>query len=202
VIEKRSVIFKYKGDRSYIHGTDMFNELIQASANSPLTNIIFTVHDFVRERACEIIIASTKKELNETEAIKTRCQMDVDGKTRWVVLREINSHIDTKNSRYEYDEDKVISICNQSEQMISLGGESPFTFIETIVVMNKYLLEQMFSDADGKWVFTRINLKYFCNAKSGLSLTFKHNMNFRLLKSEIMINGEVVGDLGFTLVKS
>ena len=202
MIEKRDVIFRYKGERNYIHGSDLFNELLRESESSYITNITFTVHDFIQGRTCEIISTDFKKDVSKVEGIKSRCQMDVNGKTRWLVLRELDLPTGTNDDRYEYDEGRITSGCEISEHTIILMDKSPLTFIETVVAMNKYLLEHLFPDAEGKWVFTRIDLDQFCGDNSGLSLNFKHNMNFRLLKSDIMLDGEKVGALGFSLVKS
>jgi len=88
------------------------------------------------------------------------------------------------------------------DDRIILNGQSPFSFIETVVAMKKRLMESLFPDVEGKWVFTRIDLPALCEANTNLIIAFKHNMNFRILKSDILVDGEKVGDLYFSLVKS
>jgi hypothetical protein len=68
--------------------------------------------------------------------------------------------------------------------------------------MNKKYLQLLFPGAPGKWVFTRIDLKKNHMERKDLGLIFKHNMNFRLTKSNICLGGEKIGDLYFSLVKS
>lgn len=202
MIEKRNVIFRYKGKRDYIHGTDMFNEIFSVIHETNLTNILFSVHDFIRPRSCEIYTTSIKEEITAIEGVKSRCQVNVDGETRWLALKENSMQTGDNDSRYEYDENHVISLCELREESISLMGHSPFTFIETVVAMNKRLLEELFPDANGKWVFTRIDLDFLSYADTNLCLNFKHNMNFRLVKSEIIEGGQKIGDIYFSLVKS
>ena len=68
--------------------------------------------------------------------------------------------------------------------------------------MNKHMHQQMFPEAVGKWIFTRIDLEAVCDARENLALDFKHNMNYRLTKSDILLGGNKTGDLYFSLVKS
>ncbi|WP_150048056.1 MULTISPECIES: hypothetical protein [Methylomonas] len=99
-----------------------------------------------------------------------------------------------------YDEERVTSQCRIEGDGIWLIGESPFSFIETLVSMNKYLHQQLFPDAVGKWIFTRIDLDQESDAQSGLALLLKHNLNYRLTKSEILLDGKRLGDIYFSLV--
>jgi hypothetical protein len=104
--------------------------------------------------------------------------------------------------RYEYDEARVVSLCSIVGDDITLTKKSPFTFIETLVAMNKHLHQRMFPEAPGKWLFTRIDLTVGCDDRENLALRLRHNMNYRLTKSDILVDGRKVGDLYFSLVKS
>jgi hypothetical protein len=201
VIAKRRVVFRYKGERNYIHGTDMFNEMLNISDTSEISDVNFSVHDFVDIAACDLYDTYDKKDLNILDGIKARCQFNINGKIKWTALIPDDS-ITKSSSRYEYDESRITSLCKLDGEVIELSRVSPFSFIESVVAMNKQLLESLFPDANGKWVFTRIDLEKFSTATTGLSLQFKHNMKFRLTKSDILVDGEKLGELYFSLVKS
>jgi hypothetical protein len=50
-------------------------------------------------------------------------------------------------------------------------------------------------------VFTRIDLERGCNEREKLALRLRHNLQYRLTKSDILVDGRKVGDLFFSLMK-
>jgi len=201
-MEIKQIKFQFKGARNYVHGTDMFNTMIAAYADEKsLSNIRFSVHGFVHKLHCQLYAADTKEALNSVPDVRARCQFDKNGSTKWLVLTE-NDGDTALDERYEYDEDRVISLCSMETDSIILTQKSPFSFIETIVAMNKQLHQQLFPEVIGKWVFTQIDLETDLSDRENLALRFMHNMNYRLTKSDILVNGTKVGNLFFSLVKS
>lgn len=200
-VEVREFEFQFKGARSYIHGTDMFNAMVSSYPGAGLSNIRFTVHDFVHTPVCLLYLADSMDELNTVRDIRARCQFEVNGEMRWLALTQ-GAGDATSGVRYGYDEEQIISLCRMVQDGIVLAQQSSYSFIENIVAMNKHMHQQLFPDAVGKWIFTRIDLAAFCDAREKLALQFRHNMNFRLTKSDILVNGSKVGDIYFSLVKS
>lgn len=198
----KEIKFQFKGERTYIHGPDMFNTMLEASVpTSEISNIRFTVHDFVHTPLCKLYQTENKSELSEVVDIRTRCQFEINGCTHWLALTEYTSDV-LSSGRYVYDESLIVRLCDFQNEKVSIEGKSPFTFIETVVAMNKYMHEQLFPSVSGKWIFTRIDLDSNCNAREKLELRFKHNMNYRLTKSDVLVDGVKVGDIYFSLVKS
>jgi len=195
----KSVEFKYKGSRSYIHGTDMFNMILSGYRAGELHAIRFTVHGFTLKNKCNLFESLVKSDIDELKEAKLRCQYDYNGETHYLALIEDQK---LSEERYEYDEGSIVNLTENKGDVLSFLKKSPFSFIETVVAMNKHHLQVLFPDAPGKWAFTRIDMNYNCDNRSGISLVFKHNMNFRLTKSDILVDGEKVGDIYFSLVKS
>jgi len=198
-MDTSKVCFQYKGSRDYIHGTDMFNHFMSMFPGKEISHIRFSVHDFVRDVSSHVYKSTCKKDIDELSGVSTRCQLEANGEPYWIGLKPVAD--DALEGRYEYDEDSLVQQCALDGEVLTLDGLSPYTFIETVVAMNKHLLQSLFPDAGGKWVFTRIDLPAHVQMTSKLSVKFKHNMNFRLLKSDILVEGEKVGDLYFSLVK-
>jgi len=199
-MQKIEVTFRYKGDRDYIQGPDMFNMFMRQFSEKNINMIRFSVHGFIKQVTCELYVSTDKTDLDKISGLEARCQGDVDGVLQYMGLKP-SSVPGAEAGRYAYDEADLIRHCHVLEDGITLQGQSPFSFIETIVAMKKKLMESMFSEVEGKWVFTRIDLPQFCNTSADLEIQFKHNMNFRILKSDILLNGDKVGDLYFSLVK-
>jgi hypothetical protein len=199
-VEVRQITFFFKGKRNYIQGPDIFNAMIEGYLPATLKNIRFFVHDLVLVPKCRLYLADSKEEMNAVHNIKARCQYDVGGVTRWLALTPADAD-PSKGGRQEYDEDRVISLCRTDIGSIVLSQRSPFTFMENIVSMNKHLHQHLFPDMTGKWLFTRVDLRVGCDSRENVELIFRHNMNFRLTKSDILVDGKKAGELFFSLVK-
>lgn len=195
------VEFSFKGERSYIQGPDLYNSLVNVGFPvEEIKNIHFTAHDFVRTPNCLLYLADAKNDLVNLSGVCVRCNYDVGGVTKWLAITQGSDGLETAN-RVDYDEGKIIRHCHVVEDGIELLEPSPYTFIETVVSMNKHMHQNLFPEANGKWIFTRIDLDEFVDANEGLSLQLKHNLNYRLTRSDIRIDGSKVGDLYFSLVK-
>lgn len=200
-METKDIEFQFKGARKYIQGPDIFNAMMTLSNHLNPSNIRFTAHDFISSPHCKLYLTEFKDELNEVAGIRARCQFAENGVMYWLAV--VQESGDTSLAlRTEYDEGKITSLCTLDQERIVLTKQSPFTFIESVVSMNKYMHQQLFPEAVGKWIFTRIDLDLNCNARDKLELHFRHNMNYRLTKSDILVNGIKVGDIYFSLVKS
>jgi hypothetical protein len=200
-MEIKQVEFQFKGARNYIQGPDLFNAMVDVGYPiEHLRNIRFIAHQFVSAPVCELYLTNDKEELNQISDINARCQLEVDHVSYWIALKPLTT--DKPGKRGDYDEENLIALCRWEGATIRLTQLSPFTFIETLVSMNKHMHQQLFPDVAGKWIFTRIDLDSGCAEREHLELHFKHNMNYRLTKSEILANGQKLGDLYFSLVKS
>lgn len=201
-MEVKQIEFQFKGARSYIQGPDIFNAL--TNINHPeraLENIRFSLHDFVRTPVCRIYQAYSREDISGVPDIRARCQFELNRTSHWMALVQCSGD-DLTGHRTSYDEDRVISICRMQDKTIVLNQSSPFSFIETIVSMNKHMHQLLYPDAAGKWIFTRADLEHGCDARENLALTISHNMNYRLTKSDIVVDGKKIGNLFFSLVKS
>jgi hypothetical protein len=199
-MEIKQVEFQFKGTRNYIQGPDLFNSMIDLGYPiESLHDIRFTAHQFVNSPVCELYLANDKEELGHIPDIYARCQLEARRKPYWIALKPIATG--NTGKRRDYDEASLFSLCRCGDDTVRLTRRSPFTFIETIVSMNKYLHQQLFPDVVGKWIFTRVDLISGCSEREHLELHFKHNMNYRLTKSDILVNGQKLGDLYFSLVK-
>jgi len=198
-METHKIEFEFKGMRDYIHGPDIFNRLTRAAGTGHLSKIRCTIHEFVRTPECNLYLFDNKDELAKIKNICAIYQFDEGGKRRWIVLTEQGGDAST-GGRYEYDEEPFVSTCRIENEGVSMTQQGPFTFIENIVAMCKHMHLQFFPEVQGKWIFTRIDLDAICEARENLALQLRHNMNYRLTKSDILLDGKKIGNLYFSLV--
>jgi len=197
-MQKDSLEFCFKGSRTYIHGTDIYNKILDFLKDIEIEQTKFDL-SFHGIAKTNMEISQNKPE-DETLLKFAFKYLDKDNKKN--VLYGIENNIPV-SCRYEYPEE---DICNLSElnldnKEITLTQNSSFTFVENTVAINKYLLENLFPDIEGKWYFTRFQIKKVPSPHNyPLKLVLKANFNFKLTKTEIYIDDESIGFIYFSLL--
>lgn len=192
--------FCFKGSRTYVHGTDIYNQLVAylQDKNETILSLDLSFHGIAKNN----LILSNKKPDDETSLKFAFKYMDINNKKQILYGSKSNKTIDC---RYEYNEDMIckVSMLDIKKQTVELNEDTGYSFIENIVALNKYLLENLFPDVQGKWYFTRLQLKENMNEYNTISSTrliFKSNFNFKLIKTEIFVNNKTLGFIYFSLV--
>jgi len=191
--KKFDLTFCFKGNRNYVHGTDIFIKILEHFTNAHDIDIAF--HDI----AIKNMDFSTEKPKNKKIQVTFKC-LKSEEKIK-IFATENNTNI---LCRYKYYEDKIInnSTINLEKENIILNKQTKYSFIEHIVAMNKTLHETLYSNVNGKWYFTRLRLEKDINMSDILSLelVLKSNFQFKLTKSAIIVNKVTVGFIYFSLI--
>lgn len=192
--EKINLDFCFKGSRQYVHGTDIFTKLIE-EYNNDINNIDIAFHGITINN----MTFSTDKP--ETEEVRvTFRSLYNDNKIKLFGVENESS----VNCRYEYLEEKITanSSVDVTEESIALNTPTEYSFIEHIVAMNKALLENLYPEVNGKWYFTRLQLKENIDMSdiSSLKLILRSNFQFKLTKTAILVNEKEVGFIYFSLI--
>jgi len=189
---KKELDFCYKGSRDYIHGTDIYNELLKLF---DIKSVDLTFHGIAKRN---ITLLEIQPANMSTLKFAFR-YVDINN-TKHTLYGVTNST--EVSCSYDYNEE---SICLNSKldiknEKISLINHTNYSFIEECVTLNKYLLENLFPQLNGKWYFTRVQLnKQIVYNSFNLELTLKANFNFKLTKSEIKIDDTIVGYIYFSM---
>jgi hypothetical protein len=190
--------FCYKGNRNYIHGTDVYNTITSYLEKNTYQydNLDLSFHKIAVNN-----ITLTDKMPIENDIKFVFKYMTPDGGKMVVYGIENQQEV---ICRYPYPEE---DICNLSEldilqKEVKLTQNSSYTFIENCVALNKYLLENLFQNAEGKWYFTRLQLKIIPkDIFYPLKLKFKINFNLKLTKTEIFIDNKTIGYIYFSILQ-
>jgi hypothetical protein len=196
-MKKYNLEFCFKGSRTYVHGTDIFNKVNELLKDEMKNEKIdLSIHG-VAKTNMDLV---NKKPENE-EILKFAFKFTNKDGTRDVLYGIENG--EAIECRYEYPEEDIckLSKLNLDEEKILLETNSSYSFVENSVALNKYLLENLFPDANGKWYFTRFQLSKIPDIENyPLTLNLKANFNFKLTKTEIFLADESVGFIYFSLV--
>ena len=200
-MDTTSLDFKFKGSRTYVHGTDIYNAIIEYAREKmgleDISNIRYTLHKVMRTNLdMEIYINERVPKKPET-AVVFLCESG--GAKYQFMLHENHREI---TGRYEYDEDGIVKDCllNREGQLLELTDKTPYSDIELIVAINKAMMNLLFPDGPGKWYFTKLELEKAVGKTdySSIKTRLIRNLNFKLTKSEVFIDGVLRGYIYFS----
>jgi len=198
-----NIDFKFKGNREYIQGPDIYDSVIKYLKEAfykEIENIDMTFHKTASTNLSGFLV--DEKDTIEIKDYIVIFKFKSQGIDYILGLKENEENI---TERVEYPEEKIIELTELllEEKSIVLGREIEFSGIEKIVSLNKALLQNLYPDVKGKWYFTRLQISEpISNQKDDkYKIILLRNMNFQLTKSSIEINGKQIGYIYFTMVK-
>jgi len=192
-MKSKQLNFCFKGNRTYIHGTDIMTSLLECFVDKEIRDIDVKFHG-VSETNLWLIDG------DELTDAKVNISLLVDGEEQLFQMIESDEEVDC---RYAYDEDALLRHCqiDSDKKQVHLSAITGYSFYENFVAMNKHLLQSLYPEAEGKWYFTRIEQAKLVSAEALITVKLIKNFNFRLTKSEVLLDGEKVGSVYFTMVK-
>ena len=194
--------FRFKGDRDYVHGTDLYQTLtghLFAHGMTALEDIDMTIHQISRTNLAGDLAPSLPEQPLGKVAVAFKFVHQ--HQPYRIALSENGEPI---KERYPYSEDEIGKVCriDAGAKSIHCGQETQYSNIEALVAMNKLLLKTLFPAAPGKWYFTRLQLRQPVNAPpwKSIELDFLSHFNFKLTKTRIRADGAEAGYVYFSLV--
>jgi len=201
-MRREQLKFRFKGDRNYIQGGDMYNELVRTVGifydTSEFSLFRLKLYRFCSQQ-CEILIG----ESDDLELSPDRLVADVLGKRGdfniYGYVFELSEPI---TDRYSYDEDRVFSVCSIAENEIRVNDECGYSAADVSVTMTKLLHNTLYPVNERRWIVTQFDLtRVFSNEDAGnLRIVLQHNFNDRLTKSAIFVDREQIGFIYFSAI--
>lgn len=186
--------FRFKGGRTYIHGTDLFQSVTQfqeARNSGYLKEMSFRLFG---NRQCAMLFAASENA--ESRAICQGCWYDSE--TGFDVKFWVVEQGALVSDCYEFDEDALCSGAELSEDTILRPFNSEFSMIENVVALTKKFHNEKLPLTDGKWVFGQIVLNERLPESSGLiKIENYQNIKDRFSRNRIVLDGHLVGEIRF-----
>ena len=203
-MNKKVLKFKYKGNRNYVHGTDIINETIKHlnylgyfpdSFEISFKNLIRT--------DLEICVFNIDDDIGEnlmSEDVLAFATFRCAKKIYTILYKKTDKEI---KINYPFSEEKIIkqTILNQEKKSITYLSKNNYTIIELIVVMNKHLLTKLNPNESGKWYFGKLKLEKNILAEkfSEIQIILIKNIGVRYTQSLIKLDGSNVGFVYFSM---
>ena len=191
-MQNQKLKLKFKGDRTYIHGSDIFNAVEriarQDDDESYLSQLAF--RRFARQD-CDLFWTAPPQG-TELIAQGRVCQSGTD-RSFWIA--ESN---DPAAGRYEFDEASLVEPAVRNDEEIVLKDRSIHTPIEEIIALTKRLNYELTPKVDGKWVFGQLKLiSALPSDYSSLKIRRVIEVAGRFSVNKIIVDDRDVGDIRF-----
>lgn len=190
-------VIALKGSRSYVQGPDIFNAMVDAvGGGASLTEVAFSIHSELGQGHVRILVSADREDFPKMPDRIAWLTGRSGGKQIFASLASLEA--EPVIERVTYDDSSIVEACRIEGNRIVQQGGSPVSFAETIVAMQKHLLQNLFPDAPGRWAFTKLELDRIPDRAEQLALEFTHNFGYRLVKSRVSRDFHPVGSIYFT----
>jgi len=195
---------KFKGERTYLHGTDMFNEsmswLTRHHAPLKISKIEFSFHKMVKSS----LELSDEKQDGRGEYV-AECTYLAGAEPRHIYLHETENPV---SGRYPYDEELIckgflVDVADKSGCYKSSHEKNPgLTDIEIWVALTKALHQQALPEIKGKWLFVRARFPTYLQKMNYKERRLRIVSNFQnlLTRTKLYAEGEPVGEIFFSRI--
>ena len=191
-MDPQKLNLRFKGQRSYIQGPDIFNAATRilnvADAEAWISMLAF--RRFAR-LDCDLVLAKPQA---DAHTVAQGFVNNSGGKRPfWIVESDREP-----GGRYPYDQDSINALASIEEATICMERRSSFSPMEEIVALTKTLSYALSPDIDGKWVFGQINLQRVLPDTFGrLEISRTREMAHRFSINRIVIDDLHAGDIRF-----
>lgn len=184
----------YKGDRNYLHGTDIIFELFKTIEVAE--SVVFQFHKLIVHPLKARYISES--DLTLFRAMSEMCAIVffvTPSKEKKIIVLIENEELSVPG-RTQYNELEVVKNCTIVNHSAAQQNNNYFTFFEQVVALNKKLLNEIFGKKE--WLFTRLDLKKYPVKIDDISIDFIREVGGSIYKSNILSNNIVLGCIIFS----
>ena len=192
------LVLKFKGSRTYLHGSDFYNALSEAAEELTGAAGSFVSRLTIRRPArscCEI----TEDRPDDPAKLvgQVRFRLPDEETERNFLLVETDVDV---SDRYAFDETVVSDrvILDRQKASITLAERSVYTPVEDIILLTKCLSYAMSPLENGNWLFGQVDLGEDLNdAYTRLEVRMINLIDARFSVHDILIDDRRVGTIRF-----
>lgn len=186
---REKIEFNFKGGRSYVHGSDVYNKCNKLlNASEWITDISF--RNF--SSRCGILTDTYDNSSDRLiSSIKTN--------DRSLFLIEDQ---DPVLSTVEFDEQELIKPAKLNDNKISMNYDARFSIIENIIALTKMLNYSIDPVVDGKWVFAQFKAGVaFTECVNSIEIISSKRIACRFSENILVVDKAEIGKVNFIVGK-
>ncbi|MCQ4346307.1 hypothetical protein NGA35_02430 [Pseudomonas stutzeri] len=194
--EIRRLQLQYKGDRAYLHGSDIFdavNGLASGLHHGYVSRIAFRR---LATHALAVVDELPASGIDPVADITVSSRADNAVVAKWWLV-ETDVPV---QGRYAYDEHLIAQACEVDGRARCLAKlrDVNFTLIEEVVAAHKVLCGALATEAGGRWLFAQLLLSTPLEGDvSKIELTNTALLNGKMAASDLRLDGAKVGSIRF-----
>jgi len=204
MLTEKIIDFKFKGNRSYVHGTDIYDSMLLTAREyfgEYPTQMICSFHSLLRNQGiCRIY--EGKMPLGDDQVYAFS---NIFIKTQPFQESIIDSDRPILSS-YEYDEEEVTESIEVVKETARMLVKSTYTYIEQIVALTKKLHITLYPDAPGKWLLSKIKIEKMIDPAiypgHTIIIDAEKKFHYRLTQCAISLDDKPIGNIWFSLLPS
>lgn len=182
---------RFKGERSYIQGPDLFNAM-QVAARERLGRSAWVERAVIRE------MATGPVEVAEGDVDAAKGVFDVreaDERHRFSLVDAVG---DVQLAREPYDESMIVEGGRYSTDRGTFEGVMPHTVMEVVTSLAKTLHNRELPVSDAKWIWVGVALdRALPDVATKAEVVIRRRLGSRLTMSDLVIDGDAVGSMTF-----
>lgn len=184
--------FSFKGDRSYVHGTSIFDAIVHAASQRGVTN--GKINIFFKKKVYNPICVLEER----TPTPKDSIYAEIDGYHGKSIILCINESSDTSEAgRQEYNEQEICQGAILEGNSITQNDIHHSNSIELLVALCKTLHQNLYGTSK-KWVFSRYEGQFPVPKINKAELKIVKKLGARLTCSEVKVNDQTIGHIYFS----
>ena len=183
---------KFKGDRNYLHGTDIFTSLLDITGS--IKNVSIRFHKKVSKNL--IVHFIDLESLEKFRSLNEICVLMSYQKSDGMKIAVATEGAENITERREYIEENVVVNSEIYGNKITQNQSYFGNLIERIVALNKKLLNHLYGNKS--WFFTQLDIDEYYPNTVKLSIEFDRSIGGLMYKTILYVNEKKVGSIIFS----
>ncbi|SKA92831.1 hypothetical protein SAMN02745166_01984 [Prosthecobacter debontii] len=190
----------FRGERSYLHGTDLYQSVVGAVGDDlPQGPFSMMFHSLLRQAPDLICSRESLRQWREDPAFRGELRFGSAENTLHAVLLESDRPV-TERKLCNENEVAAAAEVDESAKTAKLLHPRIGVPIEQVVFLNKHLHLKLLPHLSPKWLFARLELESSLPpvCADSLEVVLKQVLGNRFTRSDILLDGKRYGTISFS----
>jgi|GEM_PF-1831090 len=190
----------FRGERSYLHGTDLHQAIMGAlGSDLPAGPVSITFHSLLKQLPDLVCSTDSLRHLRDDPTFRGELRFGSGESVLNAVLMEsVRPAIERKVCNE--NDVAAAALVDEAAKSATLDEPQVGNLIEQIVFLNKHLHLKLLPHLSPKWLFAKLELSapLATAAPRQIALVLKQVLGNRFTRSEILFDGQRFGSISFS----
>ena len=193
---ERTIIIPFRGPRTYLQGAELMTAAVDAMGGpSAVSDLDFSAREMIWTSELTLSIKPAEPGFVPQSAVTLRCKKD--DAFYWVLIQPSDAKRDAP--REDCNQSEIMRSTAVSENEARYENELDHPLIDCLVSMKKQLLQALFPEEKGKWIFCRAVFSDMPATFNTAKVECKTDRPSRIYQSNIVVDERSLGKMYFVL---